>query len=76
MEFLLLTSSSPTNAGIFKYLYLCWNFSLHCLVNYLIESRQTISLPFLCKGRKWPGAFSTVIEMIIEIFDDDDASLP
>lgn len=49
----------------FKYLYPCWNVSLHCLVNYLMERGQTISLPFLCKSRKWPGAFFAVIEMII-----------
>lgn len=54
---------------------------MYCLVNYLIELRQTISLPFpplpppLGKSRKWPGAFFTVIEMIIEIFGEDEASL-
>lgn len=55
---------------------------MYCLVNYLIELRQTISLPSplsppltLSKSRKWPGAFFTVIEMIIEIFGEDEASL-
>lgn len=52
----------------FKYLCPSWNFSLHCLGNYLIELRHTISLPFQCKGRKWPGAFFTVIEMSIEMY--------
>lgn len=62
--------------GDFKYLYPCWNVSLHCLVNYLIELRQTISLPFPCKGRKWPGAIFTAMEMIIEVFDGNETALP
>lgn len=48
---------------------------MYGLVNYLIELRQTISLPFPRKSRKWPGAFFAVIEMIIEIFGEDEASL-
>lgn len=52
----------------FKYLCPSWNFSLHCLVNYLIELKHTISLPFQCKGRKWPSAFFAVMEMSVEMY--------
>lgn len=60
-----------------KYLYPRWNVSLYCLVNFLIESRQTISLPFPGRSRKRGLVLSGLrFERMMEIFRGADAFSP
>lgn len=52
LEFLFVVDICFTHGSDLGYLYPRWNFSSHCLANYLIELRHIILLPFQYGDRK------------------------